>query len=199
MMQAFIPGQEYCTHSTVRAGELRLHCCCPSSAFQVNYQSVEQDKILEWVQHFVSQLQLTGQISFDFIVSADGTVYAIECNPRTHSAITTFYNHSQVAAAYLGTDPLPEPIQPLASSKPTYWLYHEMWRLLNVRSLQQLRTRLEILWRGKDATFETDDPLPFLLVPHWQIFLLLLDNLRRRKGWLRIDFNIGKLVELGGD
>ena len=29
--------------------------------------------------------------------------------------------------------------------------------------------------------------------------LPLLDNLRRLKGWLAIDFNIGKLVELGGD
>ncbi|GAB4237775.1 MAG: hypothetical protein Kow0049_23840 [Stanieria sp.] len=29
--------------------------------------------------------------------------------------------------------------------------------------------------------------------------MLLLDNLRRLKGWIRIDFNIGKLVELGGD
>jgi hypothetical protein len=28
---------------------------------------------------------------------------------------------------------------------------------------------------------------------------LLIDNLRRRRGWSRIDFNIGKLVEAGGD
>jgi hypothetical protein len=47
--------------------------------------------------------------------------------------------------------------------------------------------------------FQMSDPLPFLMVHHWQIPLLLLDNLRRLKGWIRIDFNIGKLVELGGD
>jgi hypothetical protein len=37
------------------------------------------------------------------------------------------------------------------------------------------------------------------MVHHWQIPLLILDNLRRLQGWVRIDFNIGKLVELGGD
>ena len=199
IMQEFVRGQEYCTHSTVRDGELRLHCCCESSAFQVNYAHVDKPEILRWVSQFVRALRLTGQASFDFIQTGDGTVYAIECNPRTHSAITMFYNHPGVADAYLGCELLTEPLQPLPSSKPTYWLYHEIWRLNEVRSLPQFSTWLNTIWRGKDAIFSLDDPLPFLMVHHWQIPLLLLDNLRRGKGWIRIDFNIGKLVELGGD
>ena len=55
------------------------------------------------------------------------------------------------------------------------------------------------MWRGTDAIYKFDDALPFLMVHHWQITLLLLKNLFRFKGWTRIDFNIGKLVELGGD
>jgi predicted ATP-grasp superfamily ATP-dependent carboligase len=196
IMQEFIPGKEYCTHSTVRDGELRLHCCCESSAFQVNYENVDKPEILQWVSKFVKEQKLTGQASFDFMQAEDGTVYAIECNPRTHSAITMFYNHPGVADAYLGNDPLPEPLQPLPDSKPTYWAYHELWRLT---AIKQLPTRLNIILRGKDAIFEVNDPLPFLMVHHWQIPLLLLDNLRRLQGWVRIDFNIGKLVELGGD
>lgn len=199
IMQEFIPGQEYCTHSTVRAGELRLHCCCESSAFQVNYANVDKPEILQWVSQFVGALGLTGQASFDFIQAADGAVYAIECNPRTHSAITMFYSHPDVAAAYLEREPLAAPLQPLPSSRPTYWLYHELWRLTDVRSLPQLWRWFQTLWQGKDAIFSLDDPLPFLMVHHWQIPLLLLDNLRRGKGWIRIDFNIGKLVEPGGD
>ncbi|HEY9884525.1 MAG TPA: hypothetical protein V6C98_13035, partial [Thermosynechococcaceae cyanobacterium] len=195
----FISGQEYCTHSTVRNGELRLHCCCESSAFQVNYANVDRPEILHWVNQFVQTLKLTGQASFDFIQADDGAVYAIECNPRTHSAITMFYNHPDVADAYLGSEPLPAPLQPLPSSKPTYWLYHELWRLTEVRSLSQLLTWFTTIKRGKDAIFSLHDPLPFLMVHHWQIPLLLLDNLRRGKGWIRIDFNIGKLVEPGGD
>ncbi|ABA23461.1 ATP-grasp enzyme-like protein [Trichormus variabilis ATCC 29413] len=199
IMQEFIPGKEFCTHSTVRNGELRLHCCCESSAFQVNYENVNNPQITEWVQHFVKELKLTGQISFDFIQAEDGTVYAIECNPRTHSAITTFYDHPQVAEAYLSQAPTTETIQPLTTSKPTYWTYHEVWRLTGIRSFTQLQRWLGNIWRGTDAIYQPDDPLPFLMVHHWQIPLLLLNNLRRLKGWTRIDFNIGKLVELGGD
>lgn len=165
----------------------------------MNYENVNNPQILAWVKHFIQEMGITGQVSFDFIQTADGIVYAIECNPRTHSAITMFYNHPGVADAYLGEIPASEPLQPLVSSKPTYWLYHEIWRLTGIRSLSQLWSWLRNLLRGKDAIFQFNDPLPFLMVPHWQITLLLLENLRRLRGWVKIDFNIGKLVELGGD
>ena len=199
IMQEFIPGKELCTHSTVRDGELRLHCCSNSSAFQINYEQVENPQILEWVQHFVKSLGLTGQVSFDFIQAEDGAVYAIECNPRTHSAITMFYNHPGVAEAYLGKTPLAAPLEPLADSKPTYWTYHEIWRLTGIRSGKQLQTWFKNMLRGTDAIYCMDDPIPFLTLHHWQITLLLLKNLQQLKGWVKIDFNIGKLVELGGD
>ncbi|MGL5807872.1 MAG: ATP-grasp domain-containing protein [Xenococcaceae cyanobacterium] len=201
VMQEFIKGQEYCTHSTVRNGIIRLHCCSKSSPFQVNYEHVDNPKIYEWVKHFVKELNLTGQVSFDFIQTEDGNVYPIECNPRIHSAITMFYNHPGVADAYLNDAENEDEVamQPLLESKPTYWLYHELWRLTSVRSLSQLQAWFEKISRGTDAIFCFDDPLPFLTVHHWQIPLLLLDNLRRLQGWIRIDFNIGKLVELGGD
>ncbi|HEY9600700.1 MAG TPA: ATP-grasp domain-containing protein [Allocoleopsis sp.] len=201
IMQEFIPGKEFCTHSTVRDGELRLHTCCESSAFQVNYENLEQPKIREWVTHFFRELKITGQISFDFIETEDGEVYAIECNPRIHSAITTFHDHPGVANAYLkdSKDWNETPIEPLPDSKPTYWLYHELWRLTEIRSWSQLQAWLEKIAKGTDAIFQLDDPLPFLAVHHWQITLLLLENLRKLKGWVKIDFNIGKLVELGGD
>ncbi|MEC4813980.1 MAG: ATP-grasp domain-containing protein [Scytonema sp. PMC 1069.18] len=196
IMQEFIRGKEFCTHSTVKNGELQLHCCSESSAFQVNYENVENLKIQEWVRHFVKELGITGQISFDFIEAEDGTVYAIECNPRTHSAITMFYNHPQVADAYLSEEVFTEPLQPLPNSKPTYWTYHEIWRLTGIRSFAQLQTWIHNFLRGTDAIYKLDDPLPFLMVHHWQIPLLLLNNLRQLKGWTMIDFNIGKLVEL---
>jgi hypothetical protein len=37
------------------------------------------------------------------------------------------------------------------------------------------------------------------MVHHLQFPALLLANLRSGRGWSRIDFNIGKLVENGGD
>ena len=199
VMQEFIKGQEYCTHSTVRKGIIRLHCCSKSSPFQVNYEQVDNLAIDQWVKTLVQALNLTGQISLDFIQTAEGTVYPIECNPRTHSAITMFYNHPGVAEAYLKDDATSHPITPLAESKPTYWLYHELWRLTEIRSVADLRAWIHKMIQGTDAIFQLHDPLPFLMVYHWQIPLLLLGNFIKLKGWVRIDFNIGKLVEKGGD
>ncbi len=201
IMQEFIRGKEYCTHSTVRKGEIRLHCCSESSPFQVNYEQIDNPEILAWVKGFVKPLNLTGQVSFDFIQAPDGKVYPLECNPRIHSAITMFYNHPGVADAYL-TDSQTEdeaPITPLPDSKPTYWLYHELWRFSEVNSWGKLQGWIRKITQGTDGIFQVNDPLPFLMVHHCQIPLLLLDNLRTLKGWIRIDFNIGKLVELGGD
>lgn len=195
VMQEFIPGQEYCAHSTVRNGDISLYCCSNSSAFQVNYANIQQPEILQWVSSFVKALNLTGQASFDFIQAEDGTLYAIECNPRIHTAITMFYNHPQVADAYFGNIGQDTPIQPLPESKPVYWLYHELWRLNEIRSLPQLAIWLKNIWRGKDAIFDLNDPLPFLMVHHWQIPLLLLKTLRKGKNWLRINFHTGKIVE----
>ncbi|MGB3509138.1 MAG: ATP-grasp domain-containing protein [Microcoleaceae cyanobacterium] len=201
IMQEFVKGKEYCTHSTVRKGKVRLYCCCESSEFQVNYQHVDKPQIYQWVEKFVRELNITGQISFDFIETEDGRVYPIECNPRTHSAITTFHDHPGVADAYLkdSKDENEASLIPLPNSKPTYWTYHELWRLTGIRSLRQLKAWSNRIFQGTDGIFQVNDPLPFLMVHHWQIPLLLLGNLQKLKGWVRIDFNIGKLVELGGD
>lgn len=194
ILQEFISGQEYCTHGTVRRGDLQVYGCCESSASQLNYAMVDKPEIRHWVETFVKGLGVTGQLSFDFIEAEDGEVYAIECNPRTHSAITMFHNHDQVAAAYLEDGhPL---ITPKPDTRPTYWIYHEVWRLLTQPGR---RARLTTILQGRDAIFSSRDPLPYLMVHHLQIPALLIDNLRRRRGWTKIDFNIGKLVEVGGD
>ncbi|GAB4527416.1 MAG: ATP-grasp domain-containing protein [Pleurocapsa sp.] len=200
VMQEFIRGEEYCFHATARHGKIRLHCCSKSSPFQVNYEQVDNPIIYQWVETFVEKLNLTGQICFDVIQTEDGKVYPIECNPRLHSAITMFHDHPEVARAYL-TDGAPEetPITPLPDSKPTYWTYHELWRLLSIRSFADLKAWWHKINKGTDAILRSDDPLPFLMLHNWQIPLLLLDNLRRLRGWVKIDFNIGKLVEIGGD
>jgi hypothetical protein len=195
ILQEFISGREYCTHGTVRQGKLQVYGCCESSASQLNYETVDKPEIRSWIEKFVGALRITGQLSFDFIEAADGQVYSIECNPRTHSAITMFHDHPQVAAAYL-QDGHPT-ITPRFGARPTYWIYHEIWRLLTMGGSR--RRRIATILRGKDAIFTWWDPLPYLMVHHLQIPALLIDNLRRRRGWTKIDFNIGKLVEIGGD
>lgn len=194
ILQEFIAGQEYCTHGTVRKGVLQVYGSCESSAFQVNYAMVDKPEILAWVEKFVGALGVTGQLSFDFIEAADGQIYAIECNPRTHSAITMFYNHPGLAGAYLETNS--DMLVPRDDAKPTYWIYHELWRLMTSAGR---RGRLRAIRRGTDAIYVRWDPMPYLLVHHLQIPSLLVQNLKSGRNWSRIDFNIGKLVETGGD
>ena len=201
VMQEFIPGTEYCTHGTFRGGRLTVHCCCLSSAFQINYEQIDRPEIEEWVRRFGAGLGITGQASFDFIeADDDGRTYAIECNPRTHSAITMFYDHPDLANAYLSDMEAPSAITPLPTSRPTYWMYHEVWRLLSsLRSPKAAFERIRVMVHGKDAVLDWRDPLPFLMLHHWHVPILLLRDLSERRGWFRIDFNIGKLVQLGGD
>ncbi|MEJ2884976.1 ATP-grasp enzyme [Actinomycetospora aeridis] len=197
ILQAFTPGQEYCTHATVREGRVQVWACCESSAFQLNYAMVDKPEIEEWVRRFVGALRVTGQVSFDFIETDDGRLVALECNPRTHSAITMFHRDPEaLARAYL-EDGDAGPLTPSPGSRPTYWLYHELWRMVSRPST--LGERLAVLRAGTDAVFDRDDPLPFLLLHHLQIPSLLLRALVTGKPWIRVDVNIGKLVEPAGD
>ena len=127
--------QEYCTHGTVRDGRLQVYGCCESSAFQVNYAHVDKPEIRRWVEHFVSALRLTGRCPSTSSSPTTGAIHAIECNPRTHSAITMFHDHPRLAAAYL--DDGHPVITPRHDARPTYWLYHELWRLLTQSDRRQ--------------------------------------------------------------
>ena len=110
-----------------------------------------------------------------------------------------FYNHPDVAEAYLGKTPLTEPVHPRPDSKPVYWLYYEFWKLPQIRSAERLKMWVTTILQGKEGIFSGKDPLPFLMVNHWHIPLLLLSNLKRLKGWRWIDFNLGELVGEGED
>lgn len=198
LLQEYVAGTEYCTHATARSGRVQVSCCCESSASQLNYAQVEKPEIEAWVRTFVAATGATGQLSFDFIETPEGRVLPIECNPRTHSAITLLHDHPGVAAGYLedGADEA----RPTTATRPTYWLYQEVWRLLaHTRTPAALAARLRVLAEGRDAVFDVDDPLPFLALHHLHLPSLLLGALVRGTDWVKIDVNIGKLVEPGGD
>ena len=201
VLQEFIEGTEYCTHSLVHKGKVVLHCCCLSSDFQLRYKHIDHRKIFDWISSFAKKLSLTGQISFDFIENNKGEIMPIECNPRTHSAVTTFYNSTRLADTYVKPSSLVkyDAITPREDARETYWIYHELFELFSAFSATRLIEKTKLFALGKEAIFDVHDPLPFLMVYHWQIPLLLLTAVFTGKKWLRIDFNIGKLVEPGGD
>ncbi|KAJ2997037.1 hypothetical protein NUW58_g783 [Xylaria curta] len=110
ILQQFIPGgEEYCTHALVVRGELKCFVSCPSSELLMHYEPLSQDDELwramhdftvEFLQRSPDADSMTGHLSFDFMVDSGPargnrigsgkSIYAIECNPRAHTAVVLF-------------------------------------------------------------------------------------------------------------
>ncbi len=198
VLQEFITGREVCTHTTTQNGQMNLYICCDSSPFQVNYKMLDLPEVKIWVTRFIEKINVTGQLSFDFIIAADGRVIPIECNPRTHSAITLMYNQPESATAYYKDAPATT-YEPNATAKPTYWIYHELYRLVTARSWNRIKLITSRILHGKEAVFAWNDPWPFFFQNHVGIPYQLWQAFKTNTDWTRIDFNIGKLVIPGGD
>ena len=63
----------------------------------------------------------------------------------------------------------------------------------------QLWALIKRLIGEREAVFDPADPLPFLALNHLQLPWLLLGTMARGTPWKKLDFAIGKVVELGGD
>ncbi|KAI0175855.1 hypothetical protein GGR52DRAFT_589636 [Hypoxylon sp. FL1284] len=109
ILQQFVAGgEEYCTHALVVRGEVKCFAACGSAELLMHYsglaprESALWKSMLAFTAEFVDKSPrpeaLTGHLSFDFM-AAEGTpsqngfaknIYAIECNPRAHTAVVLF-------------------------------------------------------------------------------------------------------------
>ena len=89
-------------------------------------------------------------------------------------------------------------ITPLPVSRPTYWIYHELWRLLSRPSRAGERLRDDPA-RARTRSSTGPTRCRSCCCTTCRSRALLLRNLVRGRDWVRIDFNIGKLVEPAGD
>ncbi|WP_199443769.1 ATP-grasp enzyme [Umezawaea beigongshangensis] len=193
VLQRRATGREYCVHTTCRAGRITAYTCSESSALQLNYRHVDVPAIWWWSHDFVAAHRLDGQVSFDFILGEDGVPYAIECNPRPHSALVAFHDSPDLAAAYL--DPAFDGVsRPLPGSRPVHWLGAELGALPRALRRRRSRAWLRDLLHGEDAVFDWRDPLPFLVMHHVQLPVLVLRALTAHKRWERVNWATGKLV-----
>ena len=107
LAQEWMEGKRYCTYSVCRDGKVNAHATYPVSyaiggSSCLSFTSIEHQPILDWITEFVAAQSFTGQAGFDFIEGADGSIYCIECNPRSTSGIMMFRPHNDVPAAFFG-------------------------------------------------------------------------------------------------
>jgi hypothetical protein len=156
ILQQFIPGgREYCTHAVVVSGTVRVFTACQSSELLMHYEALPPGdplsaEMLEFTTKFAAAAGtgFTGHLSFDFMAGEDDhgntTLYAIECNPRAHTAVVLFAQPGErmqgMVEAY--TSAVDRPIEafreknildmplrvacPPADTAPRYWMGHDL-------------------------------------------------------------------------
>ncbi|KAL8840547.1 MAG: hypothetical protein Q9170_001300 [Blastenia crenularia] len=161
VLQQFIKGKEYCTHSLVIEGEVKMFVACPSQELLMHYEALPSDSVLSramlaFTKEFVerSGKSMTGHLSFDFLVDENATekgaelvLNPIECNPRAHTAVALFSGQGQqVAKVYLSVlrsgmangnghieyEAIVTPEKP----KQYYWVGHDLVTLVLLPLLQ---------------------------------------------------------------
>ncbi|KAH8896766.1 hypothetical protein GQ53DRAFT_819029 [Thozetella sp. PMI_491] len=167
ILQQFIAGgEEYCSHALVVRGEVKCFVSCPSSELLMHYKALPPSSglsraMLSFTKQFITCSEnpesMTGHLSFDFmaedrpgtIYGTEKRIYAIECNPRAHTAVVLFGQNGpemeEMVQAYLsaiksnlskGSKGLAtnryqsgiasEPIYPPANTRPRYWIGHDI-------------------------------------------------------------------------
>lgn len=112
----------------------------------------------------------------DFILSDNGDLFPIECNPRIHTAICLLRLNPTFAHAYL-SDSIEGIAKPPAGTKPCSWLGHDLPALFlaallpateSVHPYWEGMQVNELKWDTHDPTFDPEDPLPFFGLYHVQ-------------------------------
>ena len=168
--QEYISGNQICSFSLAHEGRLLAHVTYPMNFTTgigptYGFEPMDQSAVLEWVTCLVRQEKLTGQVAFDFIERADGSVVAIECNPRSTSGLHLFRGRVDLAHAYVhpqqhtGEMLVPNSGRPAHHAVPLL-----LWALGYVRSWKELKRWARTFFWGRDVLLSLRDPLPLLFL-----------------------------------
>ena len=100
IVQQRVYGKEFSTYSICHKGRVNLHVTYESlfragQGAGIAMRKKHISQVSRWVTTFVEKTSYTGQIAFDFIMSDEGVLYPIECNPRATSGLH-FFSESPV-------------------------------------------------------------------------------------------------------
>jgi len=169
--QKLLRGEEWCTYSVAHDGEIVAHAAYRSRfragrGASVHYKHADQPGIRDWASRFVKLTRFTGQIAFDFMVSPEGAVAPLECNPRATSGVHLFRSDGRLAEALLAPSALLSEgrvATPSAEDGSGAMLSAAMLSYGLLQSARELRLRewLGAYRRSRDVVYRRDDPRPF--------------------------------------
>ncbi len=164
--QAFVEGTSVCTYSVVHEGRITAHSAYHTTVTAGKGAGVVMEPLTHpasyaWVKHFVAQEGCTGQMAFDFIEQEDGTVKALECNPRATSGVHLFHDQPLLAEAFL--DPGRDLLVPASSQATMLTVPAILYGVRRVRSVQAFKQGVQLLLTSRDAVFRWKDWKPSLM------------------------------------
>ena len=110
VIQQRVSGTEYSCYAIACEGQLRAQVTYePVHRFRSGpcfyFRPVWHEKLVRFIEAFVSKYRFTGQLAFDLIDDGD-VPYLIECNPRTTSGVHLVAPRVDIAACLLESGPL---------------------------------------------------------------------------------------------
>jgi hypothetical protein len=206
VIQEVLDEPEYGSFAMFNKGELTGFEFFLSAASCLVYRQAhgkDYDAALALNRGLGKAMNLTGQLTLDFMYNSNGDLVPIECNPRIHSAVCTLEGHKNLGALYAEPDFKPESEADVVKSSPDgmrFWLMDQLFLMFGFwKPKNCFKLSLWDMLTGNDAILCGDDPAPFLAMYLLQIPSLLVLELLSGTSWLKIDFCIGKIVKEGGD
>lgn len=225
ILQQFIEGAEFCTHSVVIDGQVKAFVACPSTELLMHYQMLPPDSALSLAMlAFTEKVAgtagkgFTGHLSFDFMVdgkdlrSARPVLYPIECNPRAHTAVVLFTGTHRIVDTYMSLLNSQSPAEVIVPAQTGgykfYWTGHDLVTKLLVPILKLATGRISLSEAGgalvafvahllfwRDGTFEMWDPMPWWWLYHVYWPMRFWHYLKTGKRWSRINVSTTKVFE----
>jgi glutathione synthase/RimK-type ligase-like ATP-grasp enzyme len=151
-VQEYVAGGEVCIWSAARAGEVVAFCAYRprwrvgrSASFY--FEADRDPRLLHLAQTIARATGASGQLSFDVIRRADGSITPIECNPRGVSGLHLFDGAPRLAEALLGASGLQTVNAEARHLGPAMWLLGAPQALVQGR----IGVFLNDLTRSRDA------------------------------------------------
>ncbi|MBP6748133.1 MAG: hypothetical protein KA144_00730 [Xanthomonadaceae bacterium] len=161
--QEYVAGEEICLWTASRNGRIVASAAYRpvwrmGQAASYAFETIECPQAVDIAATIAAATNLTGQLSLDIILTADGRALPIECNPRAVSGVHLFDGDAALADALLGEGP------PCHAPPRLRYLAPAMLSFGVPRALRDGRWRdfAADMRRGRDALTRPGDRLPAL-------------------------------------